>query len=338
MRDRDRDGKNKNPVVALTIADLHLDNVTPLIRADEEDWLETQAGYLRQVCELQDKYRPYQHPGGIYVPHLPVLIPGDIFNRAVVSPECVNMALRELPERVYAIAGNHDLPNHNYEEIYRSSYGTLVEAKRITNLQPIWPGSEVTIPGYTPIRLHAFPYGSDIHPLENPLDMYIDIALIHAYIWKKDHGYPGAPEEKKVVAYVEKLMGYDIALFGDNHSSFLVDTSLKDADWRGPLIFNIGCFMRRRKDELKYKPCVGLIHSDGQVSQHYLDTSQDKYVQDEVLLETLNSIGVETFIEELSNLGHQALDFTDAVNRLLERKKVPNRVKKIILRALQKTD
>jgi hypothetical protein len=319
--------KNKH-LVAVACADLHFYHKAPLARSCEEDWLEVQWGYLRQLQEVARKGDSYPSESGLPVSlGVPVLIAGDLFDRAVVAPEVVNLLLQELPPRTYAIAGNHDLPNHRYEALGKCSYGTLVAAGKVIDVKP---GESITIEGPTPIRLHGFPCGVDVKPLDKPHDLYLEIALVHAYIWTKNTGYPGAPEEKRARCYTPDLAGYDIAIFGDNHIPFEYQPKEGAA-----LVYNCGGFLRRKSDEKFHQPSVGLIYSDGNMERYYLDCSHDKFLEGEEVLRILDGVGANGFIESLLELGDAALDFREAVKHLLAREKVDSRVKGIILKALE---
>src|SRR5690242_10190233 len=101
-------------LVAVAIADIHLSVDPPRFRSVEENWLEVQKKYLEQVFSITWN-------NGVPVP---LLIAGDIFDRAAPTPEIINFALdvfgKSRASYIYAIPGNHDLPNHRYEEMDRS--------------------------------------------------------------------------------------------------------------------------------------------------------------------------------------------------------------------------
>ena len=254
---------------------------------------------------------------------VPILYAGDIFNQWNASPEVINFALANLPEG-WAIPGQHDLPNHNYEEIKRSAYWTLVEAGLLTNLEP---DKETEIGG--DILATGFPWGFDLKPPRHPGAAVTHIAVIHHFIWtNKETGYPGAPEASHVKHPTTKFTGYDVEVYGDNHKGFLLEGS-------GTNIFNCGALMRRKTDERNYRPGVGLLHTDGTVTRHYLDTSQDKFIQATEAEEAVEKIlDMTAFVSGLRDLEtNDALDFVTAVKWFLKDNKVVGRVAEIILEA-----
>ncbi len=260
----------------------------------------------------------------------PVILAGDVFDKWNSPAELITYVLNLLGRmNVYAVPGQHDLPNHHYPDMHRSAYGAIVASGKMKTLQL---GSPVEIEGAHPIRLHGFPYGFKIQPCTKPHDMMLEIAVIHKYVWKKGTEYVGAPEGNKVGSYSNGLAGYDIAIFGDNHTPFTYQFRSHRC-----LLYNCGTFMRRRLDERGIRPSVGLIKADGTAERHYLDVSADKFLEVEngKVLELMEGIGFQTFVEELGALGNTALNFSDTIHKLLERERVSKSVKNFVLTWLE---
>lgn len=313
-------------LVAVCASDLHLSNRAPLFRSPEEDWISTQRGYLRQLKKICTPRNNRLVEDG-----LPLFVGGDLFDSWKVSHEVVNLAIGHLPERVFSIAGNHDLLHHRLEDLLKTAYGVLVESSRIIDVKPHDP---VVIEGPVPIRLHGFPYGIGISSLKSPNDFYLEIALVHSYLWTNNTGYEGAPEDKKLTAYQENMQGYDVVIFGDNHKT--IEWNL-DRNSPGPSVFNPGGFSIRKRDET-HNPCVGKIYSDGTIIKKELDTSNDKYLGISDVDKITSEIGVNSFIEELLELAENALDFGSFLRRLLDRNKTGSKVKDLILKILKRGD
>lgn len=133
-------------------------------------------------------------------------------------------------------------------------------------------------------------------------------------------------------ALVTKLHGWDAVVYGDNHKGFL-----REAGKNGSIkVFNCGTLMRRKTDEVDYKPQVGLLLDDGEVVSYKLDISQD-------VLDTSSSThkaeGLEavcelgSFMDELKGLQKTELDFVEALNQAMNKFGVRPEVRKIILEA-----
>lgn len=299
---------------AIVASDIHLQAKSPVARSAEPDWFEAMARPLREIGALVAEY------------DVPVIYAGDIFDRWCAGPEVINFALRELPNG-YAIPGQHDLPNHNYNDIERSAYWTLVEAGHLIDM----PAGMETRVGFS-LYAYAYPWGFPPTPIE-PENGMLNIAVCHRFIYTKTTGYPGAPPTATVSAQAGALRGYAAAVFGDNHKGFQAATK------GGPFVFNCGGLMRRKTDERDYKPGVGLLLSDGTIKRHYLDTTADKFIQETEAAKAVERLlDLSAFAHELEGLGAgDGLDFTEAVAAFVRANKLPPRVRDIITAACTDT-
>lgn len=301
-------------IVAIAVADLHLSHKPPVARSCE-DWYAVQKRYLDQLCMLAEVHR------------CPVLCAGDITDKATMPPELIGFLLKYLPE-MYAIPGNHDLPNHDYASIRKSVYGVLVEAGKIVNLEP---GKSLEVVGgdMMPLRLYGYPYGFEPSPLNKPHGLMLEIALVHKYVWTEKSGsYPGASEENRLRNFKKQVVGFDVVIIGDNHIPF---GSGNGGEQR---IVNVGGFIRRKTDEKSLRPSVVFIRGNGETERHYLDCEKDEFIEASEVEKLLSGIGCQTFIEALSELGGAAIDFAEAVEQTMEREKVSPEVKQLILTLL----
>jgi DNA repair exonuclease SbcCD nuclease subunit len=313
-------------VLAILLADIHLSLKAPVWRSAEEDWLSAQTRVLKEIRSLRNEHE-----------NCPIICAGDIFDRSRkvadgwnASAELINFALNELPDNIYAIPGQHDLPDHQYADIERSAYWTLVEAGKIKN---ILPGDARIVDNK--LALYGFPPG---YAIEKPYQHHawikcgIVIAVVHDYIWITGHSYPDAPKEKKIGSnsFYPKWSGYDVVVYGDNHKGF-------NRKIGGTIVYNCGTLMRRKSDEINYKPRVGLLMEDKSVVTHFLDTSADKYIDRASLSKAKDSsLDTKEFFDELEKLGNTALDFKDAMKEFLHRHNTADPVKRIINRAMEK--
>jgi hypothetical protein len=253
----------------------------------------------------------------------PIIAAGDIWDKYNQTPEIVNWAILNLP-KMYAIPGQHDLPNHVLADVDKSAYWTLVEAGVLMHLD----GPQTLGKG---LVVYPFPWNAPITPLVDPDPNNTHLAVIHRYIWR-DHktSYPGADENKKVGGYAEMLAGYDAAVFGDNHIGFT--TFINTCE-----VMNCGTFFIRKSDEVAYRPQVGLLYNDGSISTHYLDVSQDVYLDGAVKkaadLETGRD--AKEFLNELRSLGSDSISFREALNRKMENLGTDDAVRRFVLEACQ---
>ena len=302
-------------VIAICTADIHLSQNPPVARSVEPDWFLAMERPLKQLGDLAEEH------------NCPIIAAGDIFDRYSSSPELINWAIKHLPP-MYAVSGQHDQPYHNLDDLHKSAYWTLVEAGIVEDLSNKCEQVDSLL------GMMGFPWGSEIESRDE-LGIIVDgrytisIAVIHSYVYShKANSYPGAPIENQLGAYKEKLKGYDVAIFGDNHKGFLA----KAGDCN---VINCGSLIRRSIDEKDYKPFVGLIYDDGHIEQHFLDVSEDKWMEVEELPESkLDDKGLSDFVNELKGLDRTSLDFRDAVLRYMESNEVEETTKEILLEVL----
>jgi hypothetical protein len=260
---------------------------------------------------------------------IPVICAGDIFDKWNSSAELINFALENLPERMYTIPGQHDLPYHSQALIERSAYWTLVRAGRITHLAD---EEQITHAGRPDLVLHTFPWGTPLWPLTGKKQKNkIYVAVVHKYCWIFGSCYPGAPPEGVGSVSQKKLQGYDVAVFGDNHQGFLVKSLSK------PVIFNCGGFMRRKSDERDYRPQVGILKSDGLVTPLILSDAGDVFGGVASWAEiTGATLGLTQFVGELEQLSEQQqLSFLEALKRYMQKQETGPSIQKLVYQLLE---
>lgn len=267
-------------------SDIHLSHTPPVARAGEPDWY---AAMGRQL----DKMLDFCRAGGF-----PLFIAGDIFDRWTVPPELLNWTIKTIRRHgvvVYAIPGQHDLPNHSMGQIERSAYWTLMEAGVVKHLR-----NSVCIDGLT---IHPFPWGSEIK-FPKEAEGTGHVALIHAYCWKTDCGYPGAPEEARAGNFAKQLRGFSLAVFGDNHKPFQIK-----AVRNRPALLNCGGFYRRKADEIDHQPCFYTVDDDCSVEAIPLDVSHDVISREHIS----DRLDLTQFSDALKNLDPDSLDYGEAL-------------------------
>jgi len=316
-------------VIAVTCSDIHLTLTAPISRSTEPDWLEAQGRVLDQVRAISEEHQA------------PIIYAGDIFHKYNAPPELINWAMRRLPFG-YAVPGQHDLPLHNYDDIKKSAYWTLVESGKLIDLEwsvPVWEETFGEIYSRNcELMLHGFPWGKDIRfPNDVSFEQYrnpIHLAVVHKYIWKAGKTYVGAPEQEKLSAYESILKGFDAATFGDNHKAF--DGVAGDC-----AVINTGCLIRRKADEINNRPTVGLVYmlenGSVQTMPHYLDTSEDLWSLDESMTADAELVKEDMgrFLKELRSLNSDEYNFKDAVTQFLATNKVSEGVKSILVEVLE---
>ncbi len=306
-------------VLAIFCSDIHLSHRPPTLRSEEFGWYDAMRRPLDQIADLQCEHD-----------NCPVVIAGDLFDRWDEPAEVINFALDALPDNVYAIPGQHDLPHHGYERIKRSAYWTLVESGKIRTLRPYDP----EFVNDDRLALFGFPWGFDVQaPTEKVPTTMISVAVVHAFVWVKkliSSGYDGAPTDALFENWKEKVKAFDVGIFGDNHYQFS----------RPPLIYNCGTLIRRTKKEIDYVPRVGLLFEDGTMGSYELDCSDDVFIDDVVGNNVDSGIQRSELVELVERLeslgGDTSLDYADSVRRALDaNQEMRQSVKELVIRSLE---
>jgi DNA repair exonuclease SbcCD nuclease subunit len=261
----------------------------------------------------------------------PIICAGDIFDKWNSPPELINFAIDNLPEKMICIPGQHDLPLHNIKDIKKSAYWTLAACGKIINGRPVAPTTIFPDPNeHVRIKFHHFPFGRGLKNC-NRQDSTLHVAVVHEYIWIKGHSYTKAPKENQVGAKIhninQKYKGYDVIIYGDNHKGF-------HAPFCKTQIWNCGSLMRRNSDQLIYEPRVGVLYSDGSIDPHYLDISQDEYL--DISTKSLNedSLDMGKLIRELEKLDSSDLDFTEVMEQYLKKNSINISICNILRKAM----
>ncbi len=302
-------------VIALLVSDIHLSERPPIVRAEEPDWYAAMARSLTELRNLAEEYG------------VPIINGGDVVDRWKSSPSLINFAINHLPE-MYSVAGQHDLPNHRFEDIEKSAYWTLLECGNINQLAACG-----TYDLSTSLNVLGHSWGMEIVPplAEDKDKGKIDLLVAHKYVWYGEAKYPGVSPDQSVVSCKDMFRGYDVALLGDNHKSWKAEIGIG-----GCLVYNPGSFFRRRSDEQDHRPQVGLLKDDKSIEIHYLDVSQDIFeVSSPARLQDKVGIQMDEFLEGLKGLGEEGLDFVEAVKAFLDREGVGTSIRQIIMKAME---
>lgn len=298
-------------VAALMVSDLHLSLEPPIARSGEINWLNVQARYLNTLRQLASHY------------DVPVLCAGDIFHHWKSSPELINFALEYLPDGMYCVPGQHDMPHHE-RKLDKSAYGVLARAGKIVDMRY---GDLHVIKDSLNIYPYPWGYVPDLKPKKKFGFGRVNIAVTHAYCWNASKKFPGAPEQARVGNF--KLKGYDVAVFGDNHIPFMTTH-------QGCVVFNHGCFIRRASNERYIRPAIGVVNTDGGVELHLLDTSRDVWLPEERANKLEHEIAnVSQLVSTLEELGDSSENFSFALKSYFRENEVPRGVRSIITTAIE---
>lgn len=244
-------------ILSAHIADVHYSHDVPVNR------IESTRGQWYDYMEMHTQ-RLYSF---LKAHKITVLtISGDIFHKWNSPPELINFVMKMFKNfkaegiSILAVPGQHDLPMHNYEDIKKSAYWSLVEAGVIQTLR--LRATVVRVGGEEVIQFHGFPWGTCLTESSHMGAFgkgIPKIALIHDYCFNKENGnFPGVSLSKHTFHWSNLLAlhRFDCAFFGDNHLGFVHKST------GAPWIYNCGAFLKRKTDD---NPCtsIGLLCKTG---------------------------------------------------------------------------
>ena len=298
----------KNPT-AILMSDVHIRESTPECRTD--DFLATFERKLNFVKDLQKKHD-----------NIPLLIAGDLFHHWKNSPFLLSWALRNLPDNIITIPGQHDLQAHSLENVDKSSIKVLEEAGKLTLLirDSIYRKALTS-------AVVGFPWGIQLEG--TTISGEHKIALIHYLVYKGKEPFPGASEKggtgKQII---KKMPGFDLIVSGDNHQTFVERVG-------DQLLVNPGSFMRTTAAQIDHKPCVFLWRaSDNEIEQVFLPIEKNVISREHIDLENEKDERIESFVSRLKDNVEITLSFKSNLDRFVNKNKVREGIQNIIKRCL----
>lgn len=289
-------------------ADWHMTDNTPACRQD--DYLEAQSNKYDQISELQKEH------GGI-----PILVAGDIFDKWKPSPFLLHWALEHLPDNIYAIPGNHDLPAHNISRYEECGFAVLEAAGKIRWVREHGKGSA----GFGDIGLiYGFHYGKEMEP--NRVKFGPSVAMIHQFVYKGRAPFPGATG--KISGIAQAGSEYDLVLIGDNHKPF--------THREGKTLYvNPGSLMRRTADQISHRPRVYLYYAKtNEVEPVYLDVYPDAVSREHIDVSKDRSDRIDEFVNKLKMNFAFSISFEDNIKTFLLKNNIPKSVESKVMKAI----
>lgn len=279
-------------------ADWHLMEDTPICRTD--NYWETQWRKIDFISELQKQH------------NCPVIHAGDLFNFWKPSPMLLSETIKHIPNRFWSIYGNHDLPQHNMELVYKCGQYTLAQGKHLEVLPAM--GNWLTGPEY-------------YKDIEIPELFGRTFFVWHVMTYQGKEPWPGctAPTGKRLL---KKYPQYDLIVTGDNHKPFV-------EEYEGRLLVNPGSIFRLKADQLDHRPRVYLWYAE-------TNTVEPVYIpiEDVISIEHLKAVEkrntrIDSFISTLNGDWSAEFSFEENLERFCEKNKIRQSVKDIIYEVIE---
>lgn len=292
---------------AILTADWHIREDTPCCRKD--DYEQAQWDKIEFIKELAEEHK------------CPIFNSGDLLHRWKASPRLLFETLKRIPNEHYCIAGNHDLPQHNFELINRSGLGVLYECGWLPFV------CENTTTKLDGIQLHYFPWNIPFKPA--PEDGWIHVAIVHHMVYQgRRKPWPGctSPSGKGLVSQLE---GYDLIVSGDNHQAF--------TEKHGhTLLVNPGSMMRMTAAQIDHKPRVYLWYADENIVEPvYLPINEDAVVISHIEKALDVDARMDAFVAQLKDDFELTLSFEKNVEIFMQQNETPKPVQDEVWAAVQ---
>jgi DNA repair exonuclease SbcCD nuclease subunit len=261
----------------------------------------------------------------------PILLAGDLGHRSQwPNPLIENFIslINKYEARIFAIPGQHDLPNHSLKRYKESAIGILSEDGSINLL-----GIEFHFPlKGLEFNLLSFPYGIPIKDLE--LDNYDFpdepfVAMSHQMVVEDKPLFPDQRNFSKGRQLLKKYPEYNLILTGDNHLPFTVKH-------KGRLLVNPGSIMRTRADQINHKPRVYLWDADtNKVEFVYLPIEQGVISRDHIDERERKERSSE-YVKKLKLGFKLGLNFEKNMEKHLSKTRTRSQVRERIWQAMEK--
>jgi len=302
-------------VDAILTADLHIRGDVPISRTD--DFLQAQVIKLEFIKKLAEKH------------DCPVLIAGDIFNKAKSNPYEEAIAIQCLPDNCMGVPGQHDLPAHNISDYKQSSLHVLESAGKIDVLmlqRMVWhsPSLEESI------LIYGFPFGITVEEKEEKCEVFqnnFKIALIHQMI-HKDHSIHQEVESTSGLSLLKRT-NFDLIVSGDNHQPFTVRH-------KGKLLVNCGSMMRTTAAQMDYRPAVWLWNREkNEVEPAYLPIEENVLSREHLDKKEKEDLRLSIFVDKIDSDFEIGISFKDNLEAYYYKNKTRKGVKEEVYEGME---
>lgn len=227
-------------VSAIITSDWHLRLDTPVCRTD--DYVQAQSNKVEFINSLQWKLR------------VPILNGGDIFNSHRPPLRLLSWALGSLmcSPGMFSIPGNHDLPQHNLDQIESSGFGILQAAGLMQYARDDRTEFEDFVLYYVPwgVKAPTRPRGVGKGKKKKR-----SVLLVHDMIYVGEPPWPGAENTSSPALQYLRKHQFDLIVSGHNHQTFV-------EEHEGRKLVNPGSLMRMTVAQVDHRPSVFLWNAE----------------------------------------------------------------------------
>jgi DNA repair exonuclease SbcCD nuclease subunit len=286
---------------ALISADWHLRGDRPRCRIDggkligeeaaNNAWMSFQRNCIEKIANIANDY------------HCQLIVCGDIFNRSHVPDRVVSDAayvFLKVKSGTKFLAGNHDLPGHNFSNAVDSSIGILLA------MDSFFENSNLSDTG---CWAH---FGEKINKPKNGSD----ILFLHRLVFESAKEMPPNVEACTAAELLKEFPTMKWIFIGDMHRAFHYCKN-------GRHVVNPGCINRQDAKEKEYKPSVYYTDTEAEKVERIFLDDDSIMVEDAYLIEEKDrDEKLEAFAEAVKNEKNDdfSLSFVDNLKQELSRK------------------
>lgn len=286
-------------------ADWHIKATMPRCRKDE-NWIETQKRILNQVFEIAKEKEA------------DVFCVGDIFDsNSDTTFECISLVqnfadkLETEADSLFCIlAGNHDLPYHNSENIDKSAIGILLKSQSIIPIKNYYKGK----------------YSISASNFDEADNNEAEIVFKHILTMPEKNPMI---ESETPESLVEKFPNAKWIFTGDYHKSFSVKIGKCH-------VINPGCLIREKSDFKNYQCGVYLIDTEKEKIEFIPIIDDEEMVDDSyILIQNEREERIDNFVSKLKESKSLTLNFLENVENAIIENKIDNDLKEIIYELME---
>lgn len=269
-------------------ADWHIRATRPRCRVDS-DWIETQRKALNWVAGIAEEMK------------CPVMVVGDVFHsNSDTSFECISMVqkLADRLDELYVLAGNHDLPYHNSENLDKSAIGVLLRSDNIKRIKDYFENQD------TLIQCSASNF-------DEPDNANAEFVFKHILTIPKEDKADFI-ECETPESLLEKFPKAKWIFTGDYHRNFHYEKN-------GRHVVNSGCLLRQVSDFKDYQCGVYYVDTDENVAEFVPIIDREELIDDSYITkESEREARISDFADKLKNVKSVSFDFVENVRNLMD--------------------
>jgi len=294
----------------IVTADWHIRATKPRCRIDE-DWMETQLNALNQIQKISEEK------------NAPVMVVGDVFHsNSDTSFECLRLVqyIADRLGELYVLAGNHDLPYHNSENLNKSAIGVLLNSNKVHLIKDYFE------------KLH---FNTDEKILFSASNFDEQDYKNAKFVFKHVLCFPDVksiPQNVDAITAKELLDEFPNAewiFIGDYHHNFHYEKN-------GRHVINPGCILRQASDFKDYQCGVYCVDTDKNEIEFIPIIDKERFIDDSYILkQEEREQRIESFVDKLKDTKNISLDFIDNVHKAIQENRLESDVVDMIEELLE---